>query len=252
MLAALVAGVDDPEATAELARGRLRRKIPELVDAIRGHFDDYHALLVAEMLARIDADPATVERLDAQIDRELPPFAEALALLVTIPGVGRRTAEVIIAETGGDMGRFPSAAHLASWAGVCPGVNESAGRRKSSRARPGDRWLRSALVEAAHAAARSKHTYLAAQYARIAGRRGAGRAALAVAHSLLVIAYHILERRQPYADLGADFLLRRHAADAHIRRLVHQLERLGQQVTLQPAGPGAAPTRPGLSPAAAA
>jgi len=252
MLAALVAGVDDPQATAQLARGRMRRKIPELVDALHGQFEAHHALLVSEMLARIDAAGAIVERLDAETERELLPFAEALGLLMTIPGVGRRTAEVLIAETGADMDRFPSAAQLASWAGICPGVNESAGRRKSSRARPGDRWLRSALVEAAHAAARTKHTYLAAQYARLAGRREAGRAALAVAHSLLVIAYHVLDRRQPYAELGADFLLRRHAADAHIRRLVHQLERLGQQVTLTPLGEPAVPPRPGLPPVAAA
>ena len=147
----------------------------------------------------------------------------------------RRVAEIIIAETGGVMGRFPTAAHLASWAGVCPGVNESAGKRTSSRARPGNRWLRAALVEAARAAARSKDTYLAAQYARLAGRRGANRAALAVAHTILVIAYHILDRHEPYHELGAEFLLHRHNTDAHTRRLVHQLETLGHKVTLDPA-----------------
>ena len=239
MLAQLIAGESDPAAMAQLAKGRMRPKIGQLTEALTGWFDDHHALLVTEMLARIDAADATIARLDEQIDRELVPFDEALALLDTIPGVGRRTAEVIIAETGGEMSRFPSAAHLASWAGVCPGVNESAGKRRNSRCRPGDKWLREALVEAAHAAAHTKNTYLAAQYARLAGKRGAKRAAVAVAHSILVIAYHLLDQRVAYTDLGADFFIRRHTADAHIRRLVSQLEKLGQKVTIEPAEPAA-------------
>jgi transposase len=234
MLAQLVTGNTDPAAMAELAKGRMRPKIPTLTEALTGWFDDHHALLVTEMLTRIDAAEATITRLDEQIDAELLPFAEALALLDTIPGVGKRTAQVIVAETGADMTRFPTAAHLASWAGVCPGVNESAGKRHSSRCRAGDKWLRAALVEAAHAAARTKDTYLAATYARIAGRRGPKRAAVAVAHSILVIAYHLLDQHVAYTDLGADFLIRRHTADAHIRRLVTQLEKLGQKVTIEP------------------
>jgi transposase len=235
MLAELCAGNTDPKAMAELAKGRMRPKIGQLTEALTGWFDDHHALLVTEMLARIDAAEATIARLDAQIEAELAPFAEALALLDTIPGVGKRTAQVIVAETGADMSRFPTAAHLASWAGVCPGVNESAGKRGSARCRPGDKWLRAALVEAAHSAARTKNSYLAAQYARLAGRRGAKRAAVAVAHSILVIGYHLLDQHVAYTDLGADFLIRRHTSDAHIRRLVAQLEKLGQKVTIEPA-----------------
>lgn len=235
MLSALIAGDGDPAQMAELAKGRMRPKIPALTEALTGRFDDHHALLVTEMLTRIDAATATIARLDAQIEAELAPFDEAIALLDTIPGVGIRTAQVIIAETGGDMSRFPTAAHLASWAGVCPGVNESAGKRRSARCRPGDKWLRAALVEAAHAAARTKGTYLGAQYARLAGRRGAKRAAVAVAHSILVIAYHLLDQHVAYTDLGADFLIRRHTSEAHTRRLIAQLEKLGHKVTVEPA-----------------
>jgi transposase len=235
MLAALVAGVRDPEVLAELAKGRLRVKIPLLQEALVGRFGPHHGLLVSEMLARIDAADATIGRVSAEISRLVAPYAAVLQLLETIPGVKRRTAEVILAETGGDMRQFPSAAHLASWAGLCPGNNESAGKHHSGRTRKGSKWLRSALVEAAHAAARSKDSYLAAQYRRLGGRRNDKRAAVAVAHSILVIAYHILDRGQPYAELGSDYLLKRESSTAHAKRLVRQLERLGHKVTLEPA-----------------
>jgi transposase len=235
MLAALVAGVRDPEVLAELAKGRLRAKIPLLQEALVGRFGTHHGLLVSEMLARIDAADATIGRLSAEISRLVVPYAALLELLQTIPGVQRRTAEVILAETGGDMRQFPSAAHLASWAGLCPGNNESAGKHHSGRTRKGSKWLRAVLVEAAHAAAHTKDTYLAAQYRRLGGRRNDKRAAVAVAHSILVIAYHILDRGQPYAELGGDYLLKRESSNAHAKRLVRQLERLGHKVILEPA-----------------
>ena len=171
MLDALVAGRRDPAALAELAKGRMRAKIPQLRDALEGRFDEHHALIVGEMLARVDAADATIQRLSARIDEVISPFAADVELLCTIPGVDRRTAQVILAEIGTDMARFPSAAHLASWAGMCPGNNESAGKHHSGKTRKGSKWLRKALVEAAHAAARSKGTYLAANYNRIRGRR---------------------------------------------------------------------------------
>lgn len=240
MIEALIAGERDPQVLAQLAQRRLRKKIPELVEALHGRFGAHHALLAREMLARIDAADASVERLSAEIDTRLQPFREQLDLLMTIPGVARRTAEVFIAETGAHMHVFGSAEHLASWAGMCPGNNESAGKHKSGRTRKGSKWLRSALAESAFAAARTKNTYLAAQFWRLAGRRGRKRAAVAVGHSILVIAYHVLDRRQPYHDLGGDYFASRMSEQAHTRRLVAQLERLGHHVTLSPADPKAA------------
>jgi transposase len=225
----------DPAAMAELAKGRLRGKLPQL----RGHFDRHHGLLAAEMLARIDTADETIQRLSAEIDRVIAPYAGVLTLLETIPGVARRTAEVIVAETGADMQRLASAAHLASWAGMCPGTGESAGKHHSGKTRKGSKWLRGILVEAAHAAARTKDTYLAAQYWRLGGRRNDKRAAVAVGHSILVSAYHVLDRRQPYAELGGDYFLERQSNEAHVRRLVRQLERLGHKVSIQPAEPAA-------------
>jgi transposase len=234
MLEALVSGTHDPQVLAELARGRLRAKLPALREALEGRFGTHHGLLVGEMLARIDQMDETIGRLSAEVARVAAPFSPLLALLVTIPGVSRRTAEVILAEIGTDMGRFPTAAHLASWAGVCPGNHESAGKHGSGRTRKGSKWLRVALVEAAHAAARTKASYLAAQYARLRGRRGPKKAALAVAHSILVIAWHLLTSGEPYTDLGADYFVRRQTHQAYRDRLVRQLERMGHKVTLEP------------------
>jgi transposase len=186
------------------------------------------------MLARIDQLDETIGRLSAEVARVVAPFSPLLGLLMTIPGVSRRTAEVMLAEIGPDMGRFPTAAHLASWAGVCPGNNESAGKHGSGRTRKGSKWLRVALVEAAHAAARTKSSYLAAQYARLRGRRGPKKAALAVAHSILVIAWHLLTRGEPSTDLGADYFVKRQSHQAYRDRLVRQLERMGHKVTLEP------------------
>ena len=187
------------------------------------------------MLARIDQADATIEALGVRIDELLDPYEAAVRLLVTIPGVSYRTAQVILAEIGADMSRFPTAGHLASWAGMCPGNNESAGKHRSGRTRHGSKWLRKALIEAGQAAGRTKNTYLAAQYAQIRGRRGPQRAAVAVAHSILVIAWHLLSNGEPYQDLGGDYFDRRRNSAARQRRLVAQLEALGHTVTLEPA-----------------
>jgi transposase len=234
MLDALVAGTRDPEVLADMAKRKMRRKIPQLRDALEGRFRPHHALLVSEMLARIDNANATIDRLSVEIDERMQPYRELTELLITIPGVSQRTCEVLIAETGGDMTRFPTADHLASWAGMCPGNNESAGKHGAGTTRKGSKWLRATLTECAYAASRTHDTYLAAQFWRLAGRRGKKRAAIAVGHSILVAAYHILDRRQPYHDLGGDWFLKR-STQAHVRRLVGQLERLGHTVTLQPA-----------------
>ncbi|GAC1530115.1 MAG: IS110 family transposase [Chloroflexota bacterium] len=231
MMEALVAGTRDPAVLAELARGRLRAKLPALREALEGHFMGYHRILVGELLAHIDYLDESIERLNLEVDRVITPFGKQVELLCTIPGIQKRTAEVLLAEIGPDMSRFASAAHLASWAALCPGNNESAGKHHSGRTRRGSKWLRKGLVEAARAACRSKDNYLAAQYARLKGRRGDGKAVVAVAHSMLVIAYHVLLREEPYRDLGANYFLDRQS-DAHKNRLVHQLERLGYQVSL--------------------
>jgi transposase len=238
MLEALVAGTRDPEALADLARGKLRAKIPQLRDALTGRFSDHHALVVGELLAHLDYLEDAAGRLSVAVEELVAPFAEQVGLLRTIPGVDRRTAEVLLAEIGPDRGRFPTAGHLASWAGMCPGNNESAGKHYSGRTRNGSKWLRDALVESAQAAARSKNNDLAAHYARLKGRRGHKRAIIAVGHSILVVAYHMLTRHQPYHDLGADYYLRRDE-QAHARRLVRQLEHLGYDVTLNREDPAA-------------
>jgi transposase len=233
MLAALIAGEHDPQVLADLAKGKMRAKIPDLVEALTGSFDAHHARLGTAMLHRLDGVEAALATLDAVIDDAVAPWARQMQLLQTIPGVGPKTAQVIIAETGADMTRFPTAEHLAAWAGLAPGSHESAGRRRPAGTRHGNKWLTSILVEAAGSASRSRDTYLAAQYSRLAARRGAKRAQVAVAHSILVSAYHILARNEPYHDLGSDWLQHRHDK-AHARRLVAQLERLGHTVVLDP------------------
>ncbi|MDX6381510.1 MAG: hypothetical protein QOI57_2534 [Rubrobacteraceae bacterium] len=234
MLDALVDGTTDPEILAELARGRLRSKIPALREALEGRFSSHHALMVGRILSHIDYLDESIGELSTEIERvNFAPFSEEVELLETIPGVNRRTAEVLIAEIGADMSRFPTHSHLASWAGMCPGNDESAGKRRSGKTRKGSKWLRSALSEAAHAASRSKGTYLSAQYARLRGRRGPKKAAVAVGHSILVICYHVLERKVPYEDLGEDHFQRRRCDQAQAKRLVRQLEKLGHRVVLE-------------------
>ncbi len=240
MLQALVAGTTAPEALAELAKGRLREKRPALERALRGRLGRHQRFLLAEQLCHIDTLDESIARVSAEIAERLRPFEAELARLDGIPGVGRRTAEVLLAEIGTDMTRFPTAGHLASWAGLCPGNRQSAGKRLSGKTRDGNRWLRAALTEAAQAVARTRGTYLAAQYRRLAARRGKHKAAVAVAHTILVIAYHLLAKGVGYADLGGNYFDERDRQLVE-RRLVRRPEMLGYEVTLAPRAPADPP-----------
>ncbi|GGV50713.1 IS110 family transposase [Streptomyces spectabilis] len=238
MLEALITGERDPEVLAELAKASMRAKRQILAQALTGQFTDHHAFLARTMLDRIDAVTATEARLSEEITRQLAPFHRQIELLATIPGVSTRSAEMILAEIGADMHRFPSAAHLASWAGMCPGNHESAGKHTSGKSRPGDPWLKNALGLAATSAARSKNTYLASRYKRIAIRRGKKRALVALGHTILTSIWHMLTNDAEYADLGADYFLQRTGRARQTRRLVSQLNMLGYQVSLQSAEAG--------------
>lgn len=235
MLAAIIAGKDDPEALAQLAKARLRSKIAELEQALTGCIQDSHRLLLSLLLEHIDDLNAKLERLAQEIDRLMPPFDqdELVARLDSIPGVDKKTAQVIVAELGTDMSRFQSAGHAASWAGLVPVKNESAGRNRSSKTAKANRYLKTALVEAATAAGRSKDNYLSAQYRRLAARRGKKRAAVAVAHSMLIIAYHIIRDGTAYLDLGANYFDERKTVAVQ-QQLVRRLENLGFKVVLEP------------------
>jgi transposase len=233
MLAALLAGERDPQVLADLARGKLRTKLPTLREALRGRFSDHHALLLRLALEHVEQLERSITTLDAAVDRVVAPFARARDHLDTITGVGKRAAECIIAEVGVDMSVFPTAAHLASWAALCPGNNVTGGKRRSGKTRKGDVWLVEVLVECAWAASRARDTYLAAQYWRLARRIGKKKAAIAVGHSILVIAWHLLDGDCDYAELGGDFFVRRDSDRAR-QRAVAQLQALGYHVTLQP------------------
>ena len=227
MLAALVAGERDPEVLAELAKGRLRKKIPALREALRGRFKDHHALLLRLVLDHTAYLEAAIAELDTEIDKVMAPFAEARDHLDTITGVGKRAAEVIIAEIGTDMSRFPTAGHLASWAGMAPGNNITGGKRHSGKTTKGDVWLADILTQCAWTAARSRDTYLSAQFWRLAGRLGKRRAAVAVGHSILGIAWHLLTNDANYDNLGGNYFARRGDTACHQERLVQQLQHLG-------------------------
>ena len=231
MLDALVGGTTDPEILAELAKGRLRSKIPALQQALQGRFDRTHAMWIGSILAHIDFLDQQISGLTKMIAEQIAPFEKAVELLCTITGVQRRTAEVIVAEIGVDMSIFPTAKELASWAGQCPGNHQSAGKRRSGKTRNGSKWLDWALEEAALAATRSKDTYLAAQYARLRPRRGHKKALGAVKHSIIVACWHMLKTGEIYNDLGGDYF-QRHDPAKTTKRLVGQLERLGHTVTL--------------------
>jgi transposase len=232
MLEALISGTRDPEVLADLARGRLRKKIPMLEQALAGSFSGHHALIVSHILAHLDFLEEQIAAMTAEIEERIRPFAAKPERLDGIDGVGPITAQVIIAELGLDMSRFKTHRHAASWAKLCPGNHESAGKRRSGRTGHGNRHLRTALIEAAQAAARSKDTYLRAQYEQIKRRHGHNKAIVAVAHSILIAAYYILRDDVDYQDLGGDYYTRRSDPERITRRLVAQLERLGHKVTL--------------------
>ena len=234
MLEALIAGTRDPEVLADLARGKLRHKIPELQRALTGRFSGHHALMVGHILAHLDFLEEQIASLTDEIDERLRPFVEKVERLDGIPGVGALTAQVIIAELGMDMTRFVSHRHAASWVKICPGNHESAGKRRSGRTGKGNQHLRAALVEAAQAATRTRNTYLRAQYEQIKRRHGHNKAVVAVAHSILIAAYYMLRDGVAYHDLGGDYYARRSDPERQTRRLVAQLERLGHKVNLEP------------------
>jgi len=250
MLEAIVDGQADPEAMAQLAKGRMRNKLPELEKALIGMVRDHHRFLLARQLAHIDFLDEHISALSAEIERRIhemsqsqrpssserpntPSFEEAVDLLDTIPGVDRITAEVIVAELGTDMNRFPTSKHAASWAGLSLGNNESGGKRRSGRTKKGNRTLRSGLLKAAWAASHTKNTYLSAQYHRLAGRRGKKRAIIATAHSILVMSYHILKRQQPYYELGGNYFDER-KKESILHGLVKRISKLGYEVSLEP------------------
>ncbi len=234
MIEALVDGSTDATTMADLAKGNLRAKLPQLQRALTGRVRAHQRFLIAHQLAHLDGLDELIEQLSQEIAERLRPFQDKIERLDAISGVGQRTAEVLLAEIGTDVARFPSAAHLASWVGICPGNNESAGKRKSGKTGKGDVWLRTALTEAAQAASHTKDTYLASQYQHLAARRGKKKAIVAVAHSILRIVWHLLDHDCEYVDLGSRFLEERDRQ--HIeRRLVRRLEGFGYTVKLEPA-----------------
>ena len=229
----LVQGHTDPTTLAALAKGRLRQKRDLLEKALTGRLQPHHRFLLAQHLSHIDFLDEAIAQLDAQIEEQLRPFQATLDQWDSLPGINRRLAEIIVAEIGIDLKPFEDAEHLASWAGMCPGNNESAGKRKSGKTRKGSKWLRRALTEAAHGAARTKNKYYQSLYRRLAARRGKQRAAVAVGHSLLVTGYHLITRNQTYQDLGANYFDERDREGVK-RRALRRLEQLGFQVQLTP------------------
>ena len=236
----LVQGNTDPALLAELAKGRLREKQDLLEKALQGTLKPHHRFMLAQHLSHIDFLDEAIERLDAQIGEQMRPFEATIQRWDSIPGINRRIAQIVIAEVGADLKPFEDAQHLASWAGMCPGNNKSAGKRFSGKTRKGSKWLRRALIEAAHGAARTKEKYFQAQYRRLAARRGKQRAAVAVGHSLLVTGYYLITRQETYQDLGANYFDERDR-EAVKRRAVRRLEKLGFQVQLNPVAALAVP-----------
>jgi transposase len=239
ILAQLVAGQTDPALLADLAQGKLRKKQDQLEKALAGTVNDHHRFLLAQHLSHIDYLDEAIEQLDQEIADKMGPFEAQLQVWDSLPGIGRWTAEIIVAEIGADLKPFEDAQHLASWSGMCPGNNESGGKRRSGKTRRGSKWLRRALTEAALAAARKKHSYFQAQYYRLVGRRGKQRAAVAVGHSLLVTGYYLITTQRAYQDLGDTYFDERNRETAK-RRAVRKLQQLGFHVQITPATPLAA------------
>lgn len=235
MLEALINGEEDPAVLADLAQRRMRSKIPELSEALHGRFADHHGFLARMHLDLIDAHTTAIETLTERIEVVIEPFRDFRELICSIPGISTKVADVVTAETGADMSRFPTAGHLASWAGVGPGHHESAGRVKSTKTRPGNAYLKGALGTAAMSATRSTDTYLSARYRRIAGRRGKSKALVATQHSMLTAIWHMAQTGALYEDLGADYYARQQPQRT-TKRAIGQLEALGYTVTLEPAG----------------
>jgi transposase len=233
MLEAIIGGQESPQRLAELARGRLRSKIPELIRALEGRVRDHHRFMLAEYLDEWETLGQRITRMEVEIDKRIGPFESAVTLWKSIPGMDQVTACSLVAEIGVEMSQFPTARHLASWAGVCPGNHESAGKRKSGKTREGNRWLRRTLCQAAWAATRKKNCYLSAQFKRLAARRGVKRAVMAVAHTLLIIAYTMLKTGKEYHELGGNYLEQINKNQLQ-RYFVKRLQRLGFKVTVEP------------------
>lgn len=234
MIEAMIAGEEDPERLADLAQRALRKKIPELQLALHGKVRDHHRFLLREYMSEWNTLGERITRIEKEIQRRIVPFERAITLWQSIPGIEWVTACNLVAEIGVNMDQFPSAQHLASWAGLCPGNHESAGKRMSGKTRDGNKWLRRALCQAAWAATRKKDCYLSAQFRRLAARRGMKRAVMAVAHSMLVIVYTMLKTDRPYHELGGTYLEQINK-DQLQRYFVKRLQRLGLTVTVQPA-----------------
>ena len=233
MLEALLSGNTDPEVLADLAKGKLRKKLSLLREALQGRFRPHHQFMLGQILTHLDYLDEAIEQLSQEVENQIAPFFQEIQLLDTIPGVDQKIAQAIVAEIGVDMSHFPSGGHLASWAGLCPGNNESAGKRKNGKTRKGDRWLKRNLIEASLAVSRTRDTYLSALYHRVARRRGAKKATVAVAHAIIVIAHNIIAKKLPYQEFGADYFDRLN--ETYIKHsFIKRLESLGYEVILKP------------------